>query len=76
MEWIKVSERKPEAELGATGQKPVISYDVLVWFEGGDSQYHIANYDHRDGEWYLVAQGFVCPDADPVFWMPLPKAPA
>lgn len=76
MNWIKVSERKPEATVGAEGHEPIISDDVLLFWPGAlDCNYDIGNFDHEEGTWNLVNHGYEQPDAEPTHWMPIPVAP-
>lgn len=74
MEWTKVKEQLPEATIGEAGQPPMLTDDVLVYFEAGDRGYEIANYDYEEESWYSLVDGFFF-DAEPSHWMPLPKAP-
>jgi hypothetical protein len=60
--WISVEDQLPEPEI-----------DVLVWFEVGQSNFAIANYD-GDEEWNDANTGYVF-DAWPRFWMTLPRDP-
>lgn len=71
-EWIRCSERLPEATVGAVGEEPIISDDVLVLFETGPD---VANYDYDAGWWSMVNHGFSQPDCDPLYWMPIPEYP-
>lgn len=68
--WIPITERLPEAVHGEESKPPIISDDVVVLFESGDTD--IANYDHEDSVWSLVNHGFKEPDCDPTHWLPLP----
>jgi hypothetical protein len=54
-DWIRCSERLPEATVGAVGEEPIISDDVLVLFETGPD---IANYDRYQNT--RKASGYRC----------------
>lgn len=73
--WTPCAERLPEAVFGPKGEAPHLSEDVLVYFEGGDCQYEVANYDYEIKLWTLPGHAFNHPDCDPTHWRPLPASP-
>lgn len=75
MHWKNCNREKPPAKLGAEGEPPCISEDVLVYFLVGECRYDVANYDHREGTWHLPNQGYEQPDVEPGYWMELPFQP-
>lgn len=75
MTWNLTAEILPPVIFGKEGEPPIVSEDVLVFFEGGDCQFEVANYDHECGTWQLVSHGFKEPDCEPSHWQYLPIAP-
>ena len=75
MGWAKVENGLPKAKYGDDrNTAPYLSEDVAVcWPEIGIIE--IANYDHEAKHWSLPNKSFNQPDADPVYWYPLPKIP-
>lgn len=72
-EWVKVSERLPEAEYGdGDGRNPVVSEDVIGYIGLGER--FICNYDHEAKQWVDAYTGDPM-DYDPICWMPLPTPP-
>jgi len=76
-EWVSVKDRLPEARYGDTshdGVKPIISADVLCYFEDGIVR--VGNYDHEEDYWHMVSINEpVRSDVDPTHWQPMPGGP-
>lgn len=65
-EWIKVTDRLPEAKYGDGVKAPFVSDDVAVYFD--EIGVDIANYDHDAGHWTLPNKSFEQPDCNPTHW--------
>lgn len=73
-EWVKVSERLPEAVYGdCESRNPVVSEDVLCIIGAGEYRM-LCNYDHEAKQWMNAYNG-VQMDCEPTHWMPLPTPP-
>jgi hypothetical protein len=72
LEWKFVGKALPPARFGPASSEPMVSADVLGWWEEGS--YHVCNYDHETETWH-VGPDLEAADVAPVYWAELPESP-
>jgi hypothetical protein len=74
MGWTAVFKTKPAAIMGEAGKPPIISDDVLCYWDEHQPM-EVGNYDHEEDAWFSSATGNQW-DQEPSFWLALPPPPS